>query len=427
MEYTNELQPVEILMLSYVNKFHTSENAFQQFWTYKYNIEPDKVLKHLYDSGYIELAPIETNITKKTIPELKEILLDNGLSTSGKKTVLISRIVENIPPQQLQRYFLYRYYCLTRAGEYVIENNPNILFAHKNQVLGLAIDEVPTNGDIYEYLYNKLDGLMREYQYYNNWSGYRDCIFKYAKAAELQSQHEKAIRFYIFICYLDISGLRNGVEPDRIRTIQQYIIDSWGDPKKILANGVIFSIKDTAKKANLSDNDVVKICENVISNAHLPFHLFDKGTATKIIVERLYSDITYTADFAEQIPVTNNNDTAPSDVYAENTEDAYHNEISNKTDVPREHEYNHNLDKSDYVTQVPKKSDTAVKTEKNWGCLVAGISAICACPAIFIGVLFWAMEWHFISIVVFAIYIAIIYVCYKIGKKSPGRYQQSRN
>ena len=169
MEYTNELQPVEILMLSYANKFHTGKNAFQQFWTNRYNIEPDKVLKHLYDNGYISLAPIETDIAKKTVAELKEILLDNGLNISGKKNVLISRIVENVPSQQLQRYFPYRYYCLTRAGEYVVENNPNILFAHKNQVLGLAIDEVPTDGDIYEYLYNKLDGLMREYQYYNNY------------------------------------------------------------------------------------------------------------------------------------------------------------------------------------------------------------------------------------------------------------------
>ena len=49
-------------------------------------------LHRLLDGGYLEISDIETNISLKTIPDLKAILEEHELKATGKKGELVQRI-----------------------------------------------------------------------------------------------------------------------------------------------------------------------------------------------------------------------------------------------------------------------------------------------------------------------------------------------
>lgn len=63
-------------------------------------------LHRLLDGGYLEISDIETNISLKTIPDLKAVLAEHDLKTTGKKGELVQRLLNNVPIEELERFFL---------------------------------------------------------------------------------------------------------------------------------------------------------------------------------------------------------------------------------------------------------------------------------------------------------------------------------
>lgn len=285
------LNPAAILMLSYASKFHTGENTFQQFWKYKYDTEPYKLLNWLYNNDLIELDSINNSLKHKTISELKTILSDNNLKTSGKKDDLIDRITSNLNEEQILQYVSGQYYCLTPLGQDVIDNSPNIAFIHKHPEFDLTIYEVPPSGNIYDFILNKISEREADNIYYNNWGLYRNCKSQRAQLAQLQGDTVSTISHLIEVCYIDISGLRNGVEPEKIREIKDYILSAWGDPTKMLAHGNIELINTLSKEIGLTYDDISTMCHSIIDKTNLPFHLYNDNEAANIILHRLYGTI----------------------------------------------------------------------------------------------------------------------------------------
>lgn len=69
-----EITPNEICFLNYINGLDHSDNL-PDYWKYTYGINPDKVTKKLIDTGLLEFRiNIEANISKLTVPQLKEVL-----------------------------------------------------------------------------------------------------------------------------------------------------------------------------------------------------------------------------------------------------------------------------------------------------------------------------------------------------------------
>ena len=77
-------------------------------------------LHRLLDGGYLEISDIETNISLKTIPDLKAILEEHELKTTGKKGELVQRILNNIPIDELEAIFPVGKYKLTEKGKFAL-------------------------------------------------------------------------------------------------------------------------------------------------------------------------------------------------------------------------------------------------------------------------------------------------------------------
>lgn len=285
------LNPIEVLMLHYAPKFHTGENEFQQFWKYKYNVNPYELLTRLLNNDFIEIDSISNSLKHKTMNELKFILNDCGMKTSGRKNELIDRLTSNFSKEQILTYIPEQYYCLTPLGQDVLKNNPNIIFVHQHPEFELDIYSVPPDGDIYEYIIYQIESKEAEYIYYNNWGLYRNCKYQRANIANLKEDALSELMYYFEICYIDISGLGNGVKPELLLSTKEYTRSSWSDPTKVLAIGIIERIRFIAQKMRLKYEDLSSICKKVIVNTHLPFHLYDDDEALNIILQRIYGTI----------------------------------------------------------------------------------------------------------------------------------------
>lgn len=104
-----------------------SESAFGR------NVGP--ALKRLLQGGYLERSGVEKNISLKTIPELKAVLAEHELKTSGKKGELICRLRDNLSEYELLELFPTGVYSMTEKGHAAIK--PYTIL-HKNDIYSLG-------------------------------------------------------------------------------------------------------------------------------------------------------------------------------------------------------------------------------------------------------------------------------------------------
>lgn len=106
-----------------------SENAFGR------NVIP--ALQRLLDAGYLELGDMEQRISLKTVPELKAILADRELKTSGNKKELVHRLMDNVDEEILEELFSVNVYKITEKGWEALEPY-SIIEDNDEHALGLS-------------------------------------------------------------------------------------------------------------------------------------------------------------------------------------------------------------------------------------------------------------------------------------------------
>ena len=99
------------------------------------NVEP--ALHRLLDGDYLEICGLEKRVSLKTIPELKAVLTDYELKTSGKKGELVQRILNNISPDELEEIFPVGIYQITEKGFNALKPY-SILELNRKYSLGLS-------------------------------------------------------------------------------------------------------------------------------------------------------------------------------------------------------------------------------------------------------------------------------------------------
>lgn len=70
----------------------------------------------LLKGGYLRRGSVQKSIERKTIPELKAILAEKELKLSGKKGELVQRLLNNVPPDELEELFPVGVYEATEKG-----------------------------------------------------------------------------------------------------------------------------------------------------------------------------------------------------------------------------------------------------------------------------------------------------------------------
>ena len=94
-------------------------------------------LDRLLEGGYLRRGDIRKSIELKTIPDLKAVLSDKELKTSGKKGELVQRLLDNVPPEELEALFPEGVYEITEKG-WTARAQYEIVFENQNYGLGFS-------------------------------------------------------------------------------------------------------------------------------------------------------------------------------------------------------------------------------------------------------------------------------------------------
>lgn len=131
--FVPELNGADVLVLHYINGRTEDYKLDQQFWKYQYNTEPDNSLNKLLKMKLIELKlDYYSSLKSLTIEDLKNILESLGKSKSGKKAILIERIIDTPNFENNVSIHVPRIWKATPKGQALINNTDFVLYTHRN-------------------------------------------------------------------------------------------------------------------------------------------------------------------------------------------------------------------------------------------------------------------------------------------------------
>ena len=292
------LYPHEILVLSYAPTFYTDgNNSFQGFWWYQYGIKDvNKVLDSLLDRKLIRVGSIESAMWKSTVVELKDILRENDHKVSGKKEVLIKRLLDEVDEEKLNGIFTRRTYETTDLGEEVLKRNEHIPYIHRKGAEDLDIfslnELVKKQKPGYSYrdaIWGYLNKRGMEHISGNNFGLYRNCRFTMSEFVYEENKLDNAFALLVEVIRYDLSGLSNGfnleylyIYNDNFFPYEESIIN--------MAPGITKRVVNYKKAKELSDEqlreEIIKYGEKI----SLPFSIFTVDECADIVLMEINED-----------------------------------------------------------------------------------------------------------------------------------------
>ncbi len=134
----NNLDYQELCVLQNLKAVDLRGKIDHDFFLRKFDIADVKaVLRKLFEEGFYQRAPLEETLKDLTVPELKEILKNNNLSTIGEKSELIKRLLEE-PNLKKDSRLVTTKIQLTYKGLHAVTTANLALFQLKNPEIDCA-------------------------------------------------------------------------------------------------------------------------------------------------------------------------------------------------------------------------------------------------------------------------------------------------
>ena len=271
------LSSAEYVMLEYAKRFHTHSKIddFQQFWKYKYDVNPIELIQSLIDKNLLREGSIATSVEHLTIPKLKQILKENNLPCSGNKDVLVKRILSEIDCDVLNTYFPYRYYELTETGEQYknSSNFENALWVHRHPNYDVTVSEIGDKSPN-EYAIMKFKKLSKYYADREQWGLYRNTRCDIAELLKAENYTEYSFTVYIEVCVLDIA-IGIAALPD-------------------VPPGIINQLRKLASDLGYLDNEYLLLSNILAAINNIPIAIkYDNVNDVALFLKEKIIDITY--------------------------------------------------------------------------------------------------------------------------------------
>ena len=285
------LYPHEILVLSYAPNYYVDgNNEFQGFWWYKYGIKDvNKILESLLNRDFLREGSLVSSMWKATVVELKDILRENDKKVSGKKEVLIQRLLDEVEEEKLNKVFKRRTYEVTDLGKEVLKNEEHISYIHKHTIEDLdifSLSKMLENKPIYLYrdiIWGYLNEKGMEYIKDNNFGLYRNCRLTMSEFVKEEGKIDYSFTLLVEVIRYDLSGLHNGFDMSFLRIYK----DRYIPYKKSLISvppGIVNQVVEYKETKGFTDDELrQKIVENA-EELSLPFSVFTADECADIVI-----------------------------------------------------------------------------------------------------------------------------------------------
>ena len=213
-----------------------SPDDFPRYVSYSLGIhDPIAKFKEFIHMGFFRSADVAEILNTYKVPELKEMLVKNGLSASGrKKADLIDQIVECINASSMN---LPQMYCVSDQGLAYLDEHKDLIELHRNPY-GITYDEyIATKQALGHSRYNDIIWAVfnrREMFAGGSHSIKRKNAFDRARFLQSENRQQESLRHYIHAMYYEIN--------DPIRIIPDCIKKDWDGHVSQLSPAILEAI-----------------------------------------------------------------------------------------------------------------------------------------------------------------------------------------
>ena len=263
------LYPHEILMIHYAPSYKIGEKDFPQFWRYEYAVDdPAALLKSLYKKGFIREATAKESLSQLKVSELKSILSELGLKTTGKKDELLKRIKESASEEDLSSRILDRRYALTEAGEKELQVNQYVPYMHSHKYYDISMTRMcilvnkHSNMLYRDLLWSEFNRLLGEYIQSGNIGLYRNTRYNMFQFLMEEKRYSSAFENLAMAFFYDLNG----------------------DASPFIAPALIDNFRDLERKLDYTDEQIIEILNRIFTGLYAPNRNYANDEVICIIV-----------------------------------------------------------------------------------------------------------------------------------------------
>lgn len=188
-------------------KVGRTNDDYARYFNYRYGVsDPLKYHKRVIADGYLVEAPPEVALEKLKLGQLKAILSNAGLPDKGNKSLLISRIIDDIGVKSLN---LEKYYVPSEKGAEHLRKygyafdlpRYNISFEEFNERKKMCADNAKPNDVMWQILNNR-------FNHYNTSGSFglaRNEILYMAILLKDEGKYVDALYRYVLVLYYDVN------------------------------------------------------------------------------------------------------------------------------------------------------------------------------------------------------------------------------
>jgi len=211
-----EFSPAEILLLSKIDGKIVGKFAPPGYFIQDYHLNLNDSIRDMFASGLLCYADLETCLNILTVKELKPILQDYNLPVSGKKSVLIEKLLQNCDSVELERR-TDRCVALTSRGKEIAEKYDVLPYCQNNSVFcTITLDEAALlreehpEWSKYQIVRSVLEDQGKKHLAKKDYGLYRNTLFGISETYRHESNEDLQKHYLLQCCYLDAIGYANG-------------------------------------------------------------------------------------------------------------------------------------------------------------------------------------------------------------------------
>ena len=182
-------------------------DEYVRYFLYECGIRnPSAYHKELINDGYFEKASTATVLNSLKVSELKELLSSIGQSGTGKKEVLIERVLQNADENLIKTFYPVELYSLSKKGEEFLTQNNDYVLIHKHKDWGIDWKDYDSRRKPGYSFYDIVWGILNERvlkETYNFGRNAYHCMYQLLKE---EGKRENAIEMLLRVLYIDLSG-----------------------------------------------------------------------------------------------------------------------------------------------------------------------------------------------------------------------------
>lgn len=178
---------------------------------------PIEFHRKMIEDGYLEKGTIHQILKKLSIVELKKILKGNGLLQSGKKEILVQRIIQDVPETTLKNISdLNNGYFISEKGKVFYEENKIFVEIHRHKNWGINHldyqdfqEKIINNSSFYDFALWTLNSKLSLYLRQGEWGMARNMHFFISELFCEEHQYENSLFNLLVVLLYDINGVNN--------------------------------------------------------------------------------------------------------------------------------------------------------------------------------------------------------------------------